>query len=53
MPEETSEEHKLAMAQGEEEEDVYTEEGRHKLIEDDEIEPWGRRVLEGAAELCN
>ena len=28
------------MAQGEEEEDVYTEEGRHKLIEDDEIEPW-------------
>ncbi|MEK6853304.1 MAG: hypothetical protein AABX64_01345 [Nanoarchaeota archaeon] len=51
LPEETSEEHKLAMAQGEEEEDVYTEEGRHKLIEDDEIEPWEEGLLEGAAEL--
>lgn len=51
LPEETSEEQELAMKQGQEDEDVYTEAGRHKLTEDDEIEPWEEGLMEGAAEL--
>lgn len=51
LHEETSEEHKLAMELSQEDEDVYTEEGRHKLTEDDEIEPWEEGLVEGAAEL--
>lgn len=51
LPEETSEEHELAIKQGQEDEDVYTEAGRHKLAEDDEIEPWEEGLMEGAAEL--
>lgn len=49
LADETSEEHELAMAVGDEDEDVYTEEGRKKLEEDDEIEPWEEGVMEGAA----
>ena len=49
LPDETSEEHELAMAVGDEDEDVYTEEGRKKLEEDDEIAPWEEGVMEGAA----
>ncbi len=49
--EETSEEHELAMAVGDEDEDIYTEEGRKKLEEDDEIEPWEEGLMEGAAGL--
>ncbi len=51
LPEETSEEHELAMALGDEDEDIYTEEGRKKLQEDDEIEPWEEGLIEGATEL--
>ena len=51
LPEETSEEHELAMEHGEEDEDIYTEEGRKKLQEDDEIEPWEEGLIEGATEL--
>ncbi|GEM_PF-1334478 len=48
LEEETSEEHELAMALGDEDEDVYTEVGRKKLEEDDEITPWEEGVMEGA-----
>jgi len=51
LPDETSEEHELAMDLGDEDEDVYTEEGRKKLQEDDELEPWEEGVLEGAVGL--
>ena len=49
LPDETSEEHELAMAVGDEDEDVYTEVGRKKLEEDDEIAPWEEGVMEGAS----
>ncbi|MDP3698475.1 MAG: hypothetical protein Q8R47_02715 [Nanoarchaeota archaeon] len=49
LADETSEEHELAMAIGDEDEDVYTEEGRKKLEEDDEIAPWEEGVMEGAS----
>ncbi|MEK6900399.1 MAG: hypothetical protein AABX05_04720 [Nanoarchaeota archaeon] len=48
---ETSEDHQEAMDLGEEDEDVYTEEGRKKLEENDEIEPWEEGFVEGANEL--
>jgi hypothetical protein len=47
-PEETSEEEKLDMDTGEKDEDVYSEEGREKLEEDDELEPWEEGYMEGA-----
>ena len=49
LEKETSEEHELAITTGDEDEDVYTEEGRKKLEEDDEIAPWEEGVMEGAA----
>lgn len=51
LPEETSEEHELAMEHGDEDEDIYTEEGRKKLEEDDELAPWEEGVMEGASGL--
>lgn len=51
VEDETSEEHELAMAVGDEDEDIYTEEGRKKLEEDDEIEPWEEGVMDGASGL--
>lgn len=33
---------------GERAEDVYSEEGREKLVDDDEIEPWEEAFMEGA-----
>jgi hypothetical protein len=39
------------MEHGDEDEDIYTEEGRKKLEEDDEIEPWEEGVMEGASGL--
>ncbi|MBI2125177.1 hypothetical protein HYU08_01345 [Candidatus Woesearchaeota archaeon] len=51
LPEETSEEHELAIDLGEEDEDIYTDEGRKKLEENDEIEPWEEGLMEGASEL--
>ncbi len=38
-PEETSEEKSEDMEHGEKDEDVYSEEGREKLVEDGEISP--------------
>jgi hypothetical protein len=37
------------MEKGERDEDVYSEEGRKKLEEDDEIEPWEEGFSKGAA----
>lgn len=51
LPDETSEEHELAMDLGDEDEDIYTEVGRKKLEADDEIEPWEEGVMEGATGL--
>jgi len=46
--EETEEEIKSDMESGEKDEEVYTEEGREKLVEDDEIEDWEEGYMEGA-----
>lgn len=48
VPEDTPEEHKAHITAGEDEEDVYSEEGREALEEDDEIEPWEEGFVEGA-----
>lgn len=48
LADETSEDHELAIDLGDEDEDIYTEEGRKKLEENDEIEPWEEGVMEGA-----
>ncbi len=45
----TSEEKQLAMETGEKDEDVYSEEGREELVEDDEIDAWEEGFSEGAA----
>ena len=50
LPEETSEEKKQAMEHGEEDEDIYSKEGREKLEEDDEIETWEEGFMEGASQ---
>ncbi|MBD3309703.1 hypothetical protein GF351_00635 [Candidatus Woesearchaeota archaeon] len=46
----TSEQIEQEMEEGEKEEDVYSEEGREKLVEDDEIEPAEEGFMEGAEE---
>ncbi len=48
--EESHAEHSMKLQVGDEEEDVYTEEGREELLEDDEIEPWEEGFSEGAEE---
>lgn len=48
LPEETSEEITEEMRLGEKESDVYTDEGREELIEEDEIENWEEGFMEGA-----
>jgi hypothetical protein len=48
LPEETNEEIEYEMEHGEREEDIYTKEGRDKLEEDMEIEPWEEGFMEGA-----
>ncbi|MAG08124.1 hypothetical protein CMO89_01520 [Candidatus Woesearchaeota archaeon] len=48
---ETEEEIEEDMETGEKEEDVYTEEGREKLVEDDEIEPGEEGFMKGAEGL--
>ncbi len=47
---ETSEEKKKKMEHGDEDEDVYSKEGREKLLEDDEIDPMEAGIMEGAAQ---
>ncbi len=49
LPEETPEEIEEDMEQGEKDEDIYTKEGREKLEEDAEIEPWEEGFMEGAS----
>ena len=49
LPEEKPEERRTKMLQGEEDEDLYTKEGRDLLEEDDEIAPWEEGFVEGAA----
>tara|TARA_Y100000310_G_C20674099_1_gene811931 strand:+ start:2156 stop:2494 length:339 start_codon:yes stop_codon:yes gene_type:complete len=49
-PEETSEEKSEDMEHGEKDEDVYSEEGREKLVEDGEISPEEEGFMEGAAQ---
>ncbi len=46
--EESSEKFKEEMTSGEEDEDVYTEEGREELEEDDEISPSEEGFMRGA-----
>jgi len=42
------EEYKEAMREGKKEEDVYTDEGREELEDDDEIEDWEAGFSKGA-----
>ncbi len=46
----TSEEKSQDMEHGDKDEDVYSKEGREKLEEDDEIEPWEEGFMQGAAQ---
>ncbi len=48
--EETSEQKKQAMEHGDEDEDIYSEEGRDKLEEDDELSPEEEGFMEGASQ---
>ena len=48
--EKTSEEKSEDMEHGEKDEDVYSEEGREKLVEDGEISPEEEGFMEGAAQ---
>lgn len=50
MAEETSEQKEQAMEHGDEDEDIYSEEGRDKLEEDDEIDPWEEGFMAGASQ---
>lgn len=47
---ESPEEHTVKITLGEEEEDVYTSEGRKELQEDDEIEVWEEGFSEGTGD---
>jgi len=44
----TAEELGVEMEEGKKEEEVYTEEGREKLLEGDEIDRWEEEFMEGA-----
>ncbi|MBD3249429.1 hypothetical protein GF336_05265 [Candidatus Woesearchaeota archaeon] len=44
----TSEDIELEMEIGKKDEEVYSEEGRESLVEDDEMEPWEEGFMEGA-----
>jgi len=48
MSEETHDEERKAMAEGTEDEDVYTDEGREALVEDGEISATEAGFMEGA-----
>jgi len=49
LKEETSEEKKAKMKSGEEDEDIYTQEGQEEEVEEDEIEPWEEGFMQGAS----
>ena len=46
----SSEEISQDMEHGDKDEDVYSKEGREKLEDDDEIEPWEEGFMQGAAQ---
>lgn len=48
LPEETEEKEKLDMDLGEKDEEVYSDGGREKLVEDGEIAGWEQGFMEGA-----
>jgi len=50
LSDKSSEEKMDEMEHGEQEEDPLTEEGREKLVEDDEMEPWEAGFAEGASD---
>lgn len=50
LKEKTSEEKEEEMEHGEKDEDIYSKEGREKLEEDAEIEPWEEGFMEGASQ---
>ena len=50
LPEETGEEKEDAMEHGDEDEDIYSDEGREKQEEDDEIDSWEEGFMEGASQ---
>ena len=47
---ETSEEKKKKMEHGDKDEDIYSKEGREKLVEDGEIDPIEAGIMEGASQ---
>ena len=49
LKEETSDEKKMKMKLGEEDEDIYTQEGQEEEVEEDEIEPWEAGFMKGAS----
>ena len=49
LPKETSDEKKMKMKLGEEDEDIYSTEGQEEEVEEDEIEPWEAGFMEGAS----
>ena len=49
LPEETADEKKAKMKVGEEDEDIYSPEGREAEVEEYEIEPWEEGFMEGAS----
>ena len=49
LPKETADEKKAKMKAGEEDEDIYSEEGREEEVEEDEIEPWEAGFMKGAS----
>ncbi len=49
LPEKTPDEKKAGIMHGEEDEDIYEEEGREVQVDEDEIEPWEEGFMEGAA----
>lgn len=50
LVEDDSDERELRMKKGDADEDVYSEEGRELLEEDDEIETWEQGFIEGEEE---
>ncbi len=49
LPTESSDEKKMKMKLGEEDEDIYSTEGQEEEVEEDEIEPWEAGFMEGAS----
>ena len=49
LPDETSDERRIKMKAGQEDEDIYTKEGEELLGDDDEIEPWEEGFMQGAS----